>query len=635
MSEMETVNDIFRGIRSRDPDQELVYYKEKGPGQEKPESWKHMTVYEFERNVYLRSLALDELGVHPESDIALISDNRPEWHLYDFAILGLRASTVPIHSNLSPEQTQYILEDSESTHLIVSIEEYLEKVLKGLDKIKTLEKIILLDHEGEYDHPNVVTEEELLDRVQEKSYGELRSFYDEKTESVRPDDLATLIYTSGTTGAPKGVMLTHHNIVSNIQGCKEVFRLSEDDRSLSFLPLSHAFERIADYAYLREEAQIAYGSVDTVTEDIKTVQPTVLASVPRLFEKIKEKIDKKIQEGSFIRKFLFNWALEAGYEAARMKHIEGKPPGPWTLFKTFIANTFILRSVHNKLGGNVRFFLSGGAALERSVCRFFLGLSLPIVEGYGMSEMSPVVALNPLHKIRPGTVGVPLPNVEVKIADDGEILTRGPNMMKGYYRKHEKSTRALEGGWFHTGDVGELDEEGYLKVKGRKKSAIVTSWGENIIPQPLEGELRKSTFIEHAVLIGNDRPFVTALIQPLYEKIEQYASEEGIQFESREELLRSSEVHSLIRSEIEKIQDDWADYEQVKQFFLIPQKLSVQRGDLTPTMKVRRHILKERYEDEIEDLYKKPAPDEDSEPGDDQPGEPQEQDVSEETRATS
>lgn len=601
---METLVDVFELICDRPPDREVVRDRNDSGG------YSSMDVQAFRMGVLRRARALATLGVEAESQIALISENRPEWHMYDFALLGLGASTVPIHANMSPEQTAFILEDSESTHLIVSNPEHLSKVLTGLNGVGHLRNIVVMDPPDTIPNRQVLGGPELLKKAERFSERELVDFWEKRTEPVTPDTLATLIYTSGTTGVPKGVMLTHRNIVSNIRSCYEVLAFQEDDVGLSFLPLSHAFERLLDYAYFYCGATIAYSSPDTVVDDMGQVRPTVMASVPRLYEKLKLNVQKSIRNANFIKKTLFHWALRTGRACIEREHVEGGSKTAWMKVKQWVANHLILRPVHNVMGGNLRLVISGGAALDEEVCRFLFGLSIPVIEGYGMTEMSPVVAMNRPGEIRPGTVGKPVPEVEVKIAEDGEVLTRGPNMMKGYYRRYEASARALEGNWFHTGDLGELDEEGNLTIKGRTKYTIVTSWGENVVPQPLERELRSSPYIEQAIIIGDDRKFISALIQPEFEELQDWADEQGMSYDGRSDLVTKDEVHAFIRKEIEQIHSDWADFEQVKEFRLLPEKLTVKKGYLTPTMKVRRHTVKEEYGDLIDEMYREDEEDE-------------------------
>jgi len=590
------ITDLFSKLIEQPDDRELLRFND-------GDAWRNMTVEEVEKGVYRRAKALHEEGVEPNSSIALISENRPGWHLYDFAILGLGASTVPIHANMSPRQTAYVLEDSESTHLVVSNEQHLNKVLTGLDGVDPLRKIIVLDPPDTIPQRRVVGEPELMKRMETYDDDELRSFWVSRAEEVEPHTLATLIYTSGTTGRPKGVMLTHRNIVSNLLSCHQVLKFRRDDLGYSFLPLSHAFERLIDYAYLYCGSRIAYGSPDTVMEDLQEVQPTVFASVPRLFEKVKTTIEQRLADAGTLKNALFRWAMDVGDRASSCYYMEGRSVPGHLALKQWVANNVILRSVHQAIGGNVRMVISGGAALDREVCEFLLSLSIPVYEGYGMTEMSPVVALNRPRSIRPGTVGPPVPDVDVRIAEDGEILVRGPNMMKGYYRKYDESVDVLRDGWFHTGDVGEIDDDGNLIVKGRATFTIVTSWGENVVPQPLERELRQSPFIEHAILIGHNRNFVTALVEPDVQHLRNWASERDIQRETREELVNDERVRERYREEIEEIQADWADYEQIGDFRLIPEKLTVKNGFLTPTMKVRRHLLTDKYAALVEEMY--------------------------------
>ncbi len=557
--------------------------------------------------MFRRARALDALSVQAEQQVAVISENRPEWHLYDFAILGLGATTVPIHANMSPEQTAFILDDSETTHLVVSDVTHLSRVLKGQDGVDPLKKIIVMDPPDTIPQHDVIGEPELLKHIEDETQDQLATFWNERTESIHPDTLATLIYTSGTTGVPKGVMLTHGNIASNIRSCHDVLSYREDDVGLSFLPLSHAFERLIDYAYMFCGATVAYSSPDTVVDDLEEVQPTVMASVPRLYEKLKTGVEQRLERGYGIKRTLFDWALSVGRACTERVHVQDESLSRWMRVKQWIANHLVLRPIHKRLGGHLRFVISGGAALDEDVCRFLMGLSIPVIEGYGMTEMSPVVAMNRPNAIRPGTVGQPIPDVEVRISEDGEILTKGPNMMKGYYRRFEESVRALEDGWFHTGDLGEFDDEGNLIVKGRTKFTIVTSWGENIEPQPLERELRQSPFIEHALIIGDDRKFISALLQPDFEHLFDWADDEQIRFDHRGTLLEDERVRALFEQLIEDIQSGWADYEKIKEFAFIPETLTVKKGYLTPTMKLRRHIVTKKYNNLIEQMYDEPG----------------------------
>ena len=599
---IEVLTDIFSVICERAPGDEVLRSRNDDG------EWSSTSVKEFRRGVFQRARALAALSVQPQQQVAVISENRPEWHMYDFAILGLGATTVPIHANMSPEQTAFILEDSETTHLIVSDETHLSRVLKGQDGVDPLKKIIVMDPPDTIPKHDVLGEPELLKHVEEDTDEQLASFWNERTASITPDTLATLIYTSGTTGVPKGVMLTHGNIAANIRSCHKVLTYREEDVGLSFLPLSHAFERLIDYAYLFCGATVAYSSPDTVVDDLEEVQPTVMASVPRLYEKLKINVEEKVEGGLGVMKKMFQWALRVGRTCTELKHVHGQTPSRWMRVKQWIANHLILRPIHERLGKNLRFVISGGAALDEDVCEFLFGLSIPVLEGYGMTEMSPVVSFNRPDAIRPGTVGTPVPDVDVRIAEDGEILTRGPNMMKGYYRRYEESVRAMKDGWFHTGDRGEIDDDGYLIVKGRTKFTIVTSWGENVEPQPLERELRQSPFIEHALMIGDDRKFISALLQPDFERLYAWAEKEGIDFDDRGVLLEDERVRSHYSQLIEEMQSDWSDYEKIKEFAFIPETLTVKKGYLTPTMKIRRHVVQDTYRDLIEHMYDEQNP---------------------------
>ncbi|RMG38607.1 MAG: long-chain fatty acid--CoA ligase, partial [Methanobacteriota archaeon] len=450
----------------------------------------------------------------------------------------------------------------------------------------------------------IITYQQLLEKGVE--FNQKNPDYVEKTiKSLSRDDLATIIYTSGTTGEPKGVMLTHGNFLSNIEGSIRALPVNNTDTFLSFLPLSHVFERMVGHFLANYvSATIAYAeSIETVPQNLIEVRPTLMASVPRLFEKIYARIVESVEEGSGLKKKLFYWAIGVGREVTTYKQKRQPLPGGLKL-KFGIANKLVFSKLKERVGGRIRFFVSGGAPLSKEIGEFFTAAGLLILEGYGLTETSPVISVNRLEKFKFGSVGIPLDNVEVKIAEDGEILTRGPHVMKGYYKKEAETKEAIDSdGWFHTGDIGIIDEEGFLIITDRKKNIIVTAGGKNVAPQKIENLLVTTRYIEQAMVIGDKRKFCSALIVPSFETLEKFAAEQGISFNSHKELCEHPKVKELIQQEIENVNKELASYETVKKFILLDQPFSIESGELTPSLKVKRKIVEQNYKEQIDALY--------------------------------
>ena len=494
---------------------------------------------------------LTALGVQKDDRVALLSENRPEWAITDFGSLKAGAVTVPMFSTLTAAQVGYILKDSGSKIICVSTDRQLEKVLAIRDEVSTLEQIIVFDPIEDELPAGVIQFETVCElEGQEQGIGVRNPSY------VSEDDIATIIYTSGTTGAPKGVMLTHANFISNLQACKSLIDVSDADVLLSFLPLSHVFERLGGhYVPLFSGAKVAYAeSTFTVAQNMRKVAPTVMLSVPRLYETMHDRILRAVQEGSSLKQKIFHWGVSVGSSVSSAIQ-KGKKPSAILQLQQNIADKLVFAKLKAATGGRLRFFISGGAALPQSIAEFFHAPGILILEGYGLTETSPVISLNHPAQWKFGTVGVPVPGVEVHIAEDGEILTRGPHVMKGYFNNASATAEVIDGeGWFHTGDIGVIDADGFVKITDRKKNIIVLSNGKNVAPQPLESELVQSPFIDQIMLVGNERKNLAALIVPNFDALKAWASENNVATGGTDgdtpPLHETREVQQLIQGEI-------------------------------------------------------------------------------------
>ncbi len=545
------------------------------------------------------SIGLLELGVRPGDRVAILSENRPEWAITDYASLAARCTDVPIYPTLPAKQIEYVLRDSGAVAILVSTDAQVEKLAAVRDHLPALRQVIGYDGRG----AGVLPYGEVLarGRAARDRHPEWRN----RALRASPDDLATLIYTSGTTGDPKGVMLSHGNIASNVTTCVDLFAFSDGDECLSFLPLSHIFERMfGHYCMFHKGVLINYaGGIDTVAADMLERRPTLMASVPRLYEKIYARVHDTVRASSPVRRRLFAWGKRVGEEWAD-RVLDGRPVPPSLALARRVADRLVFARLRARTGGRVRFFISGGAPLSADIARFFFAAGMPILEGYGLTETSPVMAVNTFEHLKLGTVGRPIPEVEIRIAPDGEILTRGPNVMRGYFNKPEATAEALEpDGWFHTGDVGLLDAEGFLRITDRKKDLIVTAGGKNIAPQPIENLAKTSKFVSSAVMLGDRRPFPIMLVVPNAESVQGWARHKGLRDGTLEELLSRSEVQQKVEREVRKTLRDLAQFEMPKRLLLLPREFSVEAGELTPTLKVRRRIVEQRHREAIEALY--------------------------------
>jgi long-chain acyl-CoA synthetase len=555
------------------------------------------------------SLGLRAAGVARGDRVAIVSESRPEWILSDLAILSAGAVTVPIYPTLSAAQARYILQDSGARLAIVSTRLQLEKVQEVRHLLPDLEAVVVV-----MDPPaaipagsaSVLSLEDVERRGHARMTGEwgaAKEFRDD-ARTVKPDDLATIIYTSGTTGDPKGVMLTHANLVSNLRATTDTLAISQDDVALSFLPLSHAFERMVSYVYLFCGVSIVFAeSFDTVARDLARVRPTILTGVPRVYEKLHARILEGGRSAGGSKAAIFGWAVNAGLARAKTV-LRGGSAGPITSMKTAIGDRFVFSTIREKLGGRIRFVASGSAPLDARVMEFFHAIGVPIIEGYGLTETSPILTFNPLNAPRVGTVGKAIPGVELRIAEDGEILARGPNIMRGYFNKPEATADVLKDGWFHTGDIGQIDAEGYLTITDRKKDLLVTSGGKKIAPQPIEAVLKRSPLITEAVLLGDRRKFAAALIVPDFAALERRLKDLGRPPGTRDELIHRPDVLALYQEIIDALNRELSQFERIKSIALLPAEFTVESGELTPTLKVKRKVVEQKWRDRIEALYR-------------------------------
>jgi len=565
-------------------------------------SWKDISWEQWGRNVKEFAAGLLVLGLEEQERVSLLSENRPEWTYADLAVLSAHAADVPIYATNIPDQVEHILKDSESRFVVVSTEAQLAKVLEIKENVPKLEKVILMDPEKEHPEDWVLTFSDVQRLGREK--GDEKAFQDRLAKGV-PESLATLIYTSGTTGAPKGVMLTHDNFISNMRAVTKVLPLNDSDLALSFLPLSHSFERLGGYyATLYLGGTIAYAeSIDKVPENIQEVRPTVMCSVPRLYEKMHARVLNMVESGPPMKKKIFAWSLGVGSEVSKIVSAKKEMPASLRI-KQKIADKLVFAKLRERMGGRLRFFVSGGAPLAREIAEFFHAAGILILEGYGLTETTPVISANRPDSYKLGSVGQPLDNLEVKIAPDGEILVKGPSIMKGYFKRPEDTREVLSpDGWFATGDIGYLDQDNFLYITDRKKDIIVTAGGKNIAPQNIENLLKLNRYVEQVCVVGDKRKFLTALIVPSFPDVEDFASENGIPVEDRRTLVRDPRVLKLFQAAVDEVNAHLARYETVKKFEVLPVEFTQETGELTPTLKVKRKVVSAKYHEQIEQMY--------------------------------
>jgi long-chain acyl-CoA synthetase len=556
------------------------------------------------------SLGLSALGLRAGDRVALISESRPEWLIADLAVLTAGAVLVPIYPTLSAGQARYILQDSGAKIAIVSTRAQLDKIQEVRHQLPALEAVVSMDPAAAGQTPSVLSFADVEQRGHARLAGEwgaAREFRD-NARTVTPDALATIIYTSGTTGEPKGVMLTHGNLAANMLGGAKALEVQDVDTALSFLPLSHAFERIVAYVYLLQGVTLVFAeSFDTIGRDVAMVKPTVMTGVPRAYEKMHARILEKGQTGSAAKAALFRWAVGAGTARASAA-LRGRKPGPLVSLQAALADRLVFSKIRAGVGGRLRYLVSGSAPLPPTIAEFFYAVGLPIIEGYGLTETAPILTVNPPEAPRVGTVGRAIDRVELRIAEDGEILARGPNIMKGYYNKPDATAEALKDGWFHTGDIGTIDPGGYLSITDRKKDLLVTSGGKKIAPQPLEEVLKRSPLVSEAVVLGDRRKYAIALIIPDFRALERRMKDLGRAPAStdagRDALVRRDDVVALYQEIVDGLNRDLSQFERIKRIAILPAEFSIESGELTPTLKVKRKVVEQRWHDTIEALYR-------------------------------
>ncbi|HEY0321561.1 MAG TPA: long-chain fatty acid--CoA ligase [Pyrinomonadaceae bacterium] len=549
------------------------------------------------------ALGLYSMGVRHGDRVGLLSQNCPEWTLCDAGALFAGAIDVPIYSTQTPSQVCYILQDSGARVLFIQNGAAFERVRDAIRECNALEYIVFFDADGVEENTGIALSS--VEARGQELMKEQPALIAELEQSAKPDDLATIIYTSGTTGEPKGVMLTHSNLVSNLIDSSGHLSFGTQDIALSVLPLSHVLERLAMYMYIHHGMSVYYAeSLEKVGENFREVRPTIFVGVPRLFEKIYQRIKERAASEGKLKAAILAWAVGVGKLYARYE-ISRKPVPRLLAFKYKLAQRLVFSRWHAGLGGRVRLFVSGGAALSEEIGYIFAGAGIPILQGYGLTETSPVISAGMLEDNRIGTVGRPIRNVEVRIASDGEIEARGPNVMLGYYNKPEE-TRAVftEDGWFKTGDIGTLDEDGFLRITDRKKELFKTSGGKYIAPQPIEQLIKGSRFVNQVVLVGNERKFPAALIVPDWEQLQSYAQLKGLDARAPAELIKHPRIINLFERQVNALTENLAQFEKVKRIALLENELTIEGGELTPTLKVKRRVVDEKYKDLIDSLYK-------------------------------
>lgn len=545
--------------------------------------------------------ALIALGINKGDRVNVFGYNSLEWVIADFGILTAGGVVVPIYHTLPADQAGYIIKDCEGKIVFVENSVALDKVKSLKGELPDVKKVVVFKGLQKGDGDWVMTFDEFL-KIGEEKYDENK--IQERLGNINLDDLACFVYTSGTTGPPKGVMQTHRNHLAMAEMLYSIKDFRGDDVLYLFLPVAHSFARAAWYGapFIGYKTIISRG-IDKVIEDVGQTKPTILPSVPRIFEKVYDAVHQSAQ-ASPLKRIIFNWAVKVGKE--RSKYIINKKPIPFFLsLKYKIAFNLVFKKLHQRLGGNIRFFISGGAPLSAEIAEFFHAADLLIIEGYGLTETTPALTINRLDNYKFGTVGLPLPGVEIKIAEDGEILARGPNIALGYFKKEEDTKEAFrENGWFHTGDIGEFDPDGFLKITDRKKDIIVTAGGKNIAPQIIENMIKaESPLISQVVMIGDKKPYCVALVSLNEEELKNWAKIHAKSNRSIDELVRDEEVKEEVKRVIEKVNSKLASYETIKKFRIVPKDFTIERGELTPTLKVKRKVVMERYKDLIEEMY--------------------------------
>jgi long-chain acyl-CoA synthetase len=579
---LQTINDIFFTVVQRGHSRVML--------QREAIDWVPISSSELYRSVVATARSLASWGISKGDRVAVLSENRPEWSIADFAILMLGGVVVPIYTTLTAEQTAYVLRDSGARVVFVSTEKQLLKVL-AIQEQTSVEKIVVMDA--------VETAHAIqMHRLLQVSVAVPDLELDSLAHSVTPDDLATIIYTSGTTGTPKGAMLTHGNLASNISCSLLEFNVNIDHRCISFLPLSHVTARHVDLAMMYHGVTLAYCPfIEHLPQALVEVKPTIFVAVPRVYEKVHNQVALKTK--TFPKSLVYKWALSVG-KRGKPDVLAGQIPNS---FWWRLADRLVYSQVRSGMGGQVEMYISGGAPLGRELAEWYANIGIRIHEGYGLTETSPVIAVNTpvAHKI--GTVGKPLSNIEVRIAEDGEILVRGPSVFKGYWNRPEDTANAFLADWFKTGDIGNIDSDGFLSITDRKKDLIKTSGGKFIAPQPIENSLKHNVLVAEAVILGDKRKFPAVLIAPHFPLLEDWARTNHIEFSSRHDLVKNARVQALYEGIVADLNRGLARFEKLKKVIIVPDQFSAEDGTLTASLKLRRRVVEERYRKEIDELY--------------------------------
>ena len=591
-----TLNKLFFDAIERHSKPDVLQVKKDG-------AYRPMASRELADRVRQVALGLQDIGIKRGERIAILSENRPEWAIADYASLTAGLTNVPIYPTLPAEQIPYLLNDSGAVAIFTSTPEQSAKIAQVRAQCRSLRHVIGF---GETKRPG---EDFTLDEIRSRGHSaenERRTAdYRRDALAVQPDEIATIIYTSGTTGDPKGVMLTHDNLYSNVMASATAIPFGGNDVCLSFLPLSHSFERMAGhYLMLHTGTSIAYAeSIDTVPVNMQEARPTLVLSVPRLYEKMFARVLDNALSGGAIKKQIFFWARGVAEQWADQK-LAGREPSGWLARKYTIAQKLVFSKLKARTGGRLRYFVSGGAPLAPEINKFFYAAGLVILEGYGLTETSPVISVNTPANFRIGTVGKPVAGVEVKISDAGEILTRGPHVMKGYYNKPDATREAIDSDkWFHTGDIGVVDD-GFLRITDRIKDLIVTAGGKKIAPQPLENKIKTNKYVSQAVMIGDKRKYAVLLIVPNWDNLEKWAAQKNIIWTDRKQLLAMPTIRAKMEKEVFGELEGLAKFEMPKKVELLEHDFSIERGELTPTLKVKRRVIDKTYKDVIDRLYR-------------------------------
>lgn len=601
LTESKTLPELFLRSATEFDLPNALNYKKDG-------EWRAISSAEIIERAENIALGLYSLGLRKGDRIAILAPNSPEWTLVDAGCQFGGVIDVPIYTTLAADSVQFILNDSEARVIFLQDGENCSRLMSAIEGCSSIEKIVLFS-ESETGDERIISLKKLESDGQ-RLRADNPALVNELRDSLKPTDIATLIYTSGTTGEPKGVMLTHTNLISNVLDASEKYAFDGLDVSLSVLPLSHVFERTGMYVYIRYGMCVHFAeSIEKVPDNLKEVRPTIFIGVPRIFEKVFERARLKAAQAGRVNEMIFDWAIDVAKQYAALK--ENSDPIPVTLTAQHaVADKVVYQKLRDFFGGRLRFCITGGAALPDEIFLIFTGAGISIMQGYGLTETSPVISSNNPTAVRVGTVGRPIRNVKVRIADDGEIEVTGPGVMLGYYHREEETKEVFtEDGWFRTGDIGNIDEDGYLSITDRKKELFKTSGGKYIAPSHIEQMLRSSRFVNQAVLVGNERKFPAALIVPNFEMLESYAKLKELNIKTPSEFCQHPRVLDLLKRQIESHTQGLSQFEKVKRFVLLEQELTVENGELTPTLKIKRRVIDEKYQSIINQLYNSAAQD--------------------------